>query len=258
MNVHRICCGAWLSWSLVLALVLLPGCGDEGLFDPDLSYPSEVPPTTGMTALQFPTGNGSAWTYQETASDTVHTLTVEGLSYEQGRTLRQLTNSNLDAPTDFYAANAWYLRIDGFFFRAFGFPISATYFDKTADAYTEIAFDAFLPGFEQPTFHQLHFPSRKLWEFPLTTGQTWVVFQTAVSPIATATRTVVADSQSVNTLQGNYTNAYLVEESFQVEGEVVENPVARYWLVPDVGIVKYEYQFPGGQQLSYELVRFVG
>ncbi len=248
----RILIGVFL-----LSIVLVNGCGDGGLFDPDLPYPGDIAPIEGLTALQFPTSNSVAWTYQEVDTEAIHTLTVEGLRYERGRTLRQLTNSNLETPTDFYAANAWYLRIDGYFFRRFGFPISATYFEKSTDAYVEVAFDAFLPGFDPPTFHQQHFPARRLWVFPLTPESSWTVFETIVPPIVTATRTVVADKQTVRTPQATYTDAYLVEESFEVEGETVENPVARYWVAPDVGVVKYEYKVLDGGHQTFELLRFV-
>lgn len=237
----------------ILLLICLIGCGENGILDTDWG---ETPPTkpSGLLALEFPTTNGSAWEYIDSAGNT-HTLKIDGIKSINGVIHRILENAagkkktsgeeeqNADKQvtiTDFYASNALYLRINGALFPT-PFPISTTYFIKTEDSYIESAFDAYIEFLDDPTWHQKHFPTRKLWQFPLAKGEEWIVFQNAFPEITTK-RQVIEDKVEVTVPAGTYNNAYLVEEQAFGQGEqpILEQP-NRYWVVPDVGVVKYEY-----------------
>jgi len=237
----------------LLLTICLIGCGEDGIFDVDWdATPPEKP--SGLLALEFPTTNGSEWEYVDAKGNT-HTLRIDGIKSINGVTHRILENTvgkgntsegetaNADkkvAITDFYAANALYLRINGALVSN-PFPISAIYFIKTTDSYIESAFDAYIEFWEDPIWHQKHFPTRKLWQFPLQVDAEWEVFQNAF-PEITTTRKVVEDKVEVTVPAGVYNNAYLVEEHAFSAGEqpILEKP-NRYWVVPDVGVVKYEY-----------------
>jgi hypothetical protein len=229
------------------------GCGEDGIFDVDWN---ETPPEkpSGLSALEFPTKNGSAWEYVDAQGNT-HILRIDGIKSINGVTYRILENTAKNSSTsegegtesdssiaiaDFYAANALYIKINGAFVQQ-PFPISATYFIKTKDAYIEGAFDAYIEFLEDPTWHQKHFPTRKIWQFPLQVGTEWIVLQSGF-PEITTTRKVVADKVEVTVPAGTYNNAYLIEEHAFINGgqPLLEKP-NRYWVAPDVGVVKYEF-----------------
>ena len=231
--------------SMLIFVVFILGCGENGLFDADTNLPDELPPKpAGLTALDFPTANGSLWTYSDTDTGVRHTLSIDGVRDINGTINRRLKNSTRDTTTDVFAANGWYIRLDGEYARA-PLPIITTYFFQTTDAYIETAFDAFVEFLDNPTFHQKHFPTRQLWQFPMQLNTQWVVFRTSTTPQFTTIRRVVSDRESITVPAGTYKNAYLIEE-FTYMGEADnpppdEAPTARYWVVPNVGVVKYEY-----------------
>lgn len=237
----------------ILLLVCLIGCGENGILDTDWGKtPLEKP--SGLLAMEFPTTNDAAWEYVDSQGNT-YALKIDGIKSINGVTNRMLENpaasktssgeegqnNNKEvAIADFYSANALYLRINSAFVQT-PFPISTTYFIKTGDAYIESAFDAYIEFLEDPIWHQNHFPTRKLWQFPLQVGAEWVVLQNGFPEIMT-TRKVVADKVEVTVPAGTYNNAYLVEEHALGGGDqpLLEKP-NRYWIVPKVGVVKYEY-----------------
>lgn len=252
--------------------LLLLSCGQDGLIRPYGEVNSPFPNRRDFLAVDYPTSNGSAWTYVAMDTGQEFTLRIEGTRDIAGFTHRQLTiremsseqprNFNLE-PMDHLSANALYFRFHSADFFGVAFPISATYFKKTPQAYVEAAFDAYLPGLQNPVLHEKHFPYRLIWDFPLKLGKEWVVFEKATIPEIRVLRRVVSIHESVAVLAGAY-NAYVIEE--EIEGiDRIEDDTgrsasiapARYWIAPNVGVVKYEYtEFFGLEQpvlRSFEL-----
>ena len=118
------------------------GCGEEGLVDPHGEVELSPPSSEGFQAADFPTNNGSAWTYlnvgfglynpgqeeviQELLEETF-TIRIEGTRDISGFTHRQATVSEIKtvvrtdrgeeervfrAAVDHLSANARYFRID--------------------------------------------------------------------------------------------------------------------------------------------------
>ena len=267
-------------------LLSILGCGEEGLIDPHGEVELSPPSSEGFQAVEFPTNNGSAWTYlnvgfglynpgqdeiiQELLEETF-TIRIEGTRDISGFTNRQATVSEIRsvvstdrgqeerifrAAVDHLSANALYFRIDSDFLDA-DFPLFATYFSRTPQAYTESAFDVYLFFLDNPVLHQKHFPPRLLWDFPLLVGKEWTVFETKTSSALRVVRRVTDANVSVTVPAGSYNNAYLVEEEivglpqlpalklsedFQTL-EVADYEPAKYWVVPNVGVVKYQYPY---------------
>ncbi len=267
-------------------LLSILGCGEEGLIDPHGEVELSPPSSEGFQASDFPTNNGSAWTYlnvgfglynprqdeviQELLEETF-TIRIEGTRDISGFTHRQATVSEIRAvvstdrgqeerifraAVDHLSANALYFRSDSDFLDA-DLPLFATYFSRTPQAYTESAFDAYVFFLDNPVLHQKHFPPRLLWDFPLQIGKEWTVFETKTSPALRVVRRVTDAYISVTVPAGSFNNAYLVEEEivglpqlpalklsddFQIL-EVANYEPAKYWVVPDVGVVKYQYPY---------------
>jgi hypothetical protein len=267
-------------------LLSILGCGEEGLIDPHGEVELSPPSSEGFQASEFPTNNGSAWTYlnvgfglynprqdeviQELLEETF-TIRIEGTRDISGFTNRQATVSEIRtvvstdrgqeerifrAAVDHLSANALYFRIDSDFLDA-DFPLFATYFSRTPQAYTESAFDVYLFFLDNPVLHQKHFPPRLLWDFPLLVGKEWTVFETKTSSALRVVRRVTDSDVSITVPAGSYNNAYLVEEEivglpqlpalklsddFQTL-EAANYEPAKYWVVPDVGVVKYQYPY---------------
>jgi hypothetical protein len=249
---------------LLLLFVILIGCGEDGLIDPHGDVEIPPPPSDGFLAVDFPTNTGSAWTYANTATGQEFTLRIEGTRDISGFTHRQMTISELQPPLpngvnrdaiDHLTANALYFRLDSDFFD-FPLPISSTYFMKTPRAFIESAFDAYIPFLDNPVIHQKHFPERLIWDFPLQVGKRWTVFNKTTPRARHVVRRVLDANVPITVPTGRY-DAYLVEEEIlglsQVEAvsEVGDPPQivlarykpARYWVVPNVGVVKYQYDF---------------
>ncbi len=269
-----------------LALLSIFSCGEEGLIDPHGAVELSPLASEGFQAADFPTNNGSAWTYlnvglglydpgqEETILDLreeTFTIRIEGTRDISGFTHRQATVSEIRAivlteqseeerffraAVDHLSANARYYRIDSDFLE-FDLPIFSTYFLKTPQAYTESAFDVFVSFLDNPVLHQKHFPPRLLWDFPLQIGKEWAVFETKTSPANRVIRRVINTNVSVTVPAGSYNNAYLVEEEivglsqlpalklsddFQTLEEANYEP-AKYWVVPNIGVVKYQYTY---------------
>ena len=262
-------------------LLFLLSCGEEGLIDPHGEVDIVPPSSAGFQASDFPTNNGSAWTYLnvglaisnfeegETVEEETFTIRIEDTRDISGFTHRQATVSEIRAvvvtgqgseerffraAVDYLSANARYFRVDSDFLDI-DLPIFATYFLKTPRAYTESAFDVYVSFLSNPVLHQKHFPPRLLWDFPLQIGKEWTVFETKTMPVHRVIRRVIATNVSVTVPAGSFNNAYLVEEEivdlsplpalkvsddFQTL-EVADYEPAKYWVVPDVGVVKYQY-----------------
>lgn len=248
-NAAIISCGSYLC----CLLLLLFGCGEEGLVDPHGETTLPRPDTTGFLAVDFPTDTGSAWTYVNVDTNQEFTLRIEGTRDISGTTHRQMTISDISPvepnqfnyeAVDHLGANAFYFRLDTEFYDAFPFPISATYFSKTPQALVESAFDIYLP-IDNPIFHQKHFPPRRLWDFPLKVGKEWVVFEKTIGIPVKVTRYVTEKNAQITVPAGNFSTYVVYEEA--VYGDSAEpssfliSPPAVYWVAPSVGVVQYRY-----------------
>ena len=146
---------------LICLAISLSGCGEDGLLDPHGDVDVQPLSTEGFQAVDFPTTNGSAWTYANVDTGQTFTARIEGTRDISGFTHRQMTIGELRPPfangvnrdaVDHLTANALYFRIDSDFFE-FPLPVSATYFLKTPQAYIESAFDAYIGFLDNPIFH---------------------------------------------------------------------------------------------------------
>ena len=272
------------------ALLSILSCGEEGLIDPHGETEFSPSLSTGFQAFEFPTNNGSAWTYLnvgpwlynpgqgETIVDVLEetfTIRIEGTRDINGFTNRQATISEIRGvvvaertvfnqrgaeervlqeeerifreAVNHLSANALYFRFDADFLDV-DLPLFATYFSRIPQAYTESAFDVFVGFSDNPVIHQKHFPPRLLWDFPLQIGKEWTVFETKTSSPRQVVRRVIDAPVSVTVPAGSYDNAYLVEEEIIGFSELSSwqpySP-AKYWVVPNVGVVKYQYTSPG-------------
>ena len=257
------------------------GCGEEGLIDPHGEVDLSPSVSKGFQASDLPTNNGSAWTYlnvgfglynpgNETILELLEetfTIRIEGIRDISGLTHRRATVSEIRAVVltergseekffqevvDHLTANALYYRLDSDFF-PFRLPISGTYFLKTPQAYTESAFDVYDTSLPP----QKHFPPRLLWDFPLQIGKEWTVFEAQTSQTHRVIRRVIDENVSVIVPAGSFDNAYLIEEEivglsalsalklsddFQMLQPAKYEP-AKYWVVPNIGVVKYQYTY---------------
>ncbi len=216
----------------------------------------------------YNTGQGGAVLGVE---EETFTIRIEGTRDIGGFTHRQATVSEIRAivltpsgeeerlfraPVDHLSANARYYRLDSDFLD-FELPLFATYFLKTPQAYTESAFDVYVSFLDNPVLHQKHFPPRLLWDFPLQAGKEWTVFETKAPPVHQVVRRVIDADVSITVPAGSYNNAYLIEEEiiglsqlpalklsddFQRLEPATYEP-ATYWVVPDIGVVKYQYTY---------------
>ena len=285
--------------ALSFVLLFILGCGEEGLIDPHGEVEFSPPLSAGLQATEFPTNNGSAWTYLNVGAglynpgqgetilellEETFTIRIEGTRDISGFTHRQATVSEVRAivraersvfnqrgeeervvqeeerifraAVNHLSANALYFRLDADFLGA-DLPLFATYFSSTPQAYIESAFDVYVFFLDNPVLHQKHFPPRLLWDFPLQTGKEWTVFETKTSSALRVVRRVIDADVSVTVPAGSYNNAYLVEEEIiglsQLPAlklsddfqslEAANYEPARYWVVPNVGVVKYQYPY---------------
>ena len=253
----------------------------EPEFSPSFSagfQASEFPTNSGSAWTYLSVGS---WLYNpgqgETIADILEetfTIRIEGTRDINGFTNRQATVSEITAivlaertvfnaqgqeervmqgeerifrePVNHLSANALYFRLDVDFLEV-DLPLFATYFSRTPQAYTESAFDVFVGFADNPVLHQKHFPPRLLWDFPLQIGKEWTVFETQTLPLRQVVRRVIDAPVSVTVPAGSYNNAYLVEEEIiglsGPSGLQGYKP-AKYWVVPNVGVVRYQYTSP--------------
>lgn len=253
----KICCVVLLSF----LLLLVQGCGEEGLIDPHGDVDDFPPSSEGLRAVDFPTNNGFAWIYVSADTGQEFTLRIENTREVEGLTHRQMTISEIGIPgdsdsvsrepIDHLSANAVYFFQSDFRIVEPNYVI-ATYFLKTSQAQIESAFDVINPS---RVYHLKHFTPYRLWDFPLEKGKSWTVVEKATEPTARVIRRVLDEGVSVTVPDGNY-DAYLVEEEIvglseeaavkqsaadPSQLEVARYEPAKYWVVPDVGVVKYQY-----------------
>jgi len=260
--------------SLVFVLLSIVSCSGEGLVEPHGEVNIQPPISEGLLAVDFPTNNGSAWTYMNVDTDEEFTLRIEGIRDIEGYTYRQMTISEIGpkqpnrinrAAIDHLSANRLYFG-EG---KRVGRPLFATYFLKTPQSYIESAFDVYiLPSREKPEriIHLEHVLPRLIWDFPLKVGKQWTVLEfrkewtvleKETPPVSRVVRRVV-DANVPVTVPAGWYDAYVVEEvivglsqetAFKLAGDPpkleparYEEP-ARYWVAPHVGVVKYQYTY---------------
>ncbi|MDE0040812.1 MAG: hypothetical protein OXT74_02145 [Candidatus Poribacteria bacterium] len=248
-----------ISVALLMPLLVLLNCGENGLIQPHSEVDIPPPDSSEFRAMDFPTNNGSAWTYVALDTEREYTLRIEDTRDIGGFTHRQMTISEMRPrqpdrfdrePVDNLSANNLYFRFFSDDFYSDGFykvavPIFATYFLKTPNAYIETAYDAYIGG-ENPIFHEKHAPHRIIWDFPLKLGKEWIVFEKMTLPAIRVIRRVTGVNEPITVPTGSY-DTYVIEEEIvgnQPHGDTEQSATilpAKYWVVPNVGIVKYEY-----------------
>ncbi len=131
-----------------------------------------------------------------------------------------------------------------YFSSMIGLPIHDSFFTKDVDSYTEYAFDLWLAALDD-TFFQRNSPTRILWSFPLYVGKEWTVSKSRSEPEITYTRRVVSDNGILTVPAGTFESVYYVEEYVSIPGFMTgEDASSKYWIAPDVGVIKYEYIDP--------------
>ncbi len=213
--------------SVLLCAVIIAGCGEGNPFEDQDSVPIETPGS--LSALHFPTADGSRWTYISADGHT-YTAEVAGTRNIGGVTARVM-ESDSAAPVDQIAA-------------LYGIPIRTSLFTKDLDSYTEHALELWLDILND-TFFQRNIPKRVVWSFPLYAGKEWIVSKSYTVPEFTYIRKVISDNGVITVPKGTFKNVCYVEEYFSV-GDLPADTEApnKYWLAPDVGVIKYEYVDP--------------
>ena len=215
----------YLVSSILLCAIIIAGCGEEPPFEPQDSVPTETP--WAMSAHDLPTADGCSWRYISTDEEHTYTLEVAGTRNIGGLAAR-IMKSDSDVPVDLLAS-------------LYGFPIRMSFFTKDLNSYTEHALELWL-GNESDTYFQRNSPKRVLWSFPLHVGKEWVVSKSHSIPEFTYTRRVVSGNGILTVPAGTFRDVYYIEEYVSI-GDLPadeENP-NKYWLAPDVGVIKYEY-----------------
>ena len=199
------------------------------------------------------------------------TIRIEGTRDISGFTNRQATVSEIRAvvstdrgqeerifraAVDHLSANALYFRIDSDFLDA-DFPLFATYFSRTPQAYTESAFDVYLSSLI--TLCYIRNISRRAFSgiFPCWSAKSGLSLRPKRHQHFGLSAVCTDADVSITVPAGSYNNAYLVEEEivglpqlpalklsedFQTL-EVANYEPAKYWVVPNVGVVKYQYPY---------------
>jgi len=215
----------YLAPGILLCIIIVAGCGEENPFEDRDYVPEEIPGS--LSALDFPTANGSSWTYVSADGEHVYTTRVDGTRNIGGVAVREM-ESDSEIPVDEIAV-------------LYGFPTRTSLFTKDLNSYTEHALELWL-DFIDDTFFQRNSPKRVLWSFPLYVGKEWVVSKSRSIPEITYTRKVLSDNNTVTVPAGTFNNVYYVEEHISItdlpsDGELPN----KYWIAPDVGIIKYEF-----------------
>jgi hypothetical protein len=219
--------------SIILLCVIIIGCGEESPFESQDSVPTETP--GALSALHFPTADGCTWEYISADGSHAYTAKVAGTKNIGGFAAKVVENRldvssdiPLDVPVDYLSS-------------LYGFPVHASFFTKDLNSYTEHAFDLWLDVLSD-TFFQRNSPKRVLWSFPLYEGKEWIVSKSRFVPEITYTRKVVSSNGVLTVPAGTFENVYCVEEYASIADlPTEEEEPNKYWLAPDVGVIKYEY-----------------
>ena len=235
--------------SILFLILAIAGCGDDAVFESEDSVPNV--PAGALLANQFPTADGSSWTYFSADGERTYTSRITGTRVMNGVAVRIVENRSefssdtpLDVPVDYFSS-------------LFGVPVHRNFFIKDLDSYTEHAFELWL-SFLNDAFFQRNSPRRIVWSFPLYVGKEWLVQKTRLDPQIEYTRRVVSDGHVLEVPAGAFEKVYYVEEYVSIAGiQTGEESPNKYWLAPDVGVIKYEYLDPVLNTVqTYELSHF--
>jgi hypothetical protein len=243
----------WLIFILTFVMLIgfMAGCGDDGLITLEKPSSYSLSRGDGVYAVDLPSAVGTQWTYVNEKGS--FNLTITKTYMVSGLTCRVLENSS-DMPIDYLSASGRYLTINGQFVN-YPLRVKRTYFYKDISGYYEMGFDMELPELGLNLVHQVHHPRRLIWKFPFRVGDEWEVFNKENFPEFKLVRRVISYSDPVEIPGGRKKAAYLIEEFSSSFGEELpDEPVARYWFVPNVGVARYEYldEF-SGNWVSYKL-----
>ncbi|MFC1714986.1 hypothetical protein ACFL6S_15060 [Candidatus Poribacteria bacterium] len=234
------------TFALFFALfaIIIVGCG-ESPFEEEDSVPVEMP--GALSALDFPTADGSLWEYVSVDEDHTYTVQINGIRNLGGSVVR-IQESDSETPVTQLGA-------------LYGLPIRNSLFIKDLDAYTEHAFEFWLANVDDTVFHR-NLPKRVLWSFPLYVGKEWesIFSEWLFGPEIIYTRKVVSDKNIITVPAGIFDGVYYVEEQAPVDDllpDSEEIPPNKYWIAPGVGIIKYEFLDPFfNVTVAYELRTF--
>jgi len=227
--------------------IIVAGCSDEYPFDPQDSAP--VVHAGSLSALNFPTADGSSWEYISIDGEHTYTTKVTGTRYISGFTTKGMESDSEIPVSDL----AWLYQL----YQLYGFPVRTSFFTKDLDSYTEHAIE-FWVDFLDETYYQKVLPKRVLWSFPLEVGKEWTVLKSYGVPEVTYTRKVVPADSIINIPAGTFRNVFYVEEYVSIANAPNDEQIpGKYWLAPDVGVIKYEYvDLISGVTVTYELSKF--
>jgi len=220
---------------IILSLIAI-GCGRES---PSENYPEKIP--GALSAVHFPTADGCSWEYTLVGREYVYKAEISGTRSVGGVAARLLKNDS-NVPVDHFGS-------------LYGIPIRTSFFTKDLESYTELAFELEFMG---STLFLRNSPKRVLWSFPLYKDKEWVVSKSRTIPEITYTRKVVSDNNLLTVTAGNFKDVYYVEEYISAPDiQPGQELVSRYWIAPDVGVVKYDYlDIITGTVNAYELSNF--
>ena len=213
----------------LLLCTMIIGCDEESPFEPQNSVPVEIPGS--LSALHFPTAVDCSWKYVSADGEHEYTTKITGARNVGGIAAKVMENDS-DIPVDQIA-----LLINGL-------PIRMSLFTKDLDSYTEHGSELLI-DFQGNTFFQRYSPKRVIWSFPLYEGKEWEVSKLRLIPEITFTRKVISDNGVLTVPAGTFRNVYYVEEYISIADlDTGEETPSKYWLAPDVGVIKYEYIDP--------------
>lgn len=213
------------------------GCDNETLIEPN-----EIDLSQNLIAVDFPTADGTEWTY--ISSDETHSYTVKiSETRNIGGYVARTMEIDSEIPVDFTGS-------------VYGFPVRKIYFTKDADSYNEYAFELWL-DFVDDTYFQRYLPKRITWSFPIYESKEWQVTKLYTFPGLTYTRKVISGNNIVSVRAGRFENVFYIEEYVSTEIDTEEQLIAKYWITANIGIIKYQYlDTQDGSIKEYELLKF--
>ncbi len=222
---------------LFIVCLLFPGCDSENPLELN-----KIDLSKNLTAVNFPTADGTEWVY--ISSDGTHSFTVKvsGTRNVGGYVTRTM-EINSELPVDFIGS-------------VYGFPVRKIHFTKDLDSYNEYAFELWL-DFADDTYFQRYLPKRVIWSFPIYECKEWQVTKFYTFPGLTYTRKVISGNNTISVQAGKFDNVFYIEEYVSTEVDTEKQLIAKYWITANIGIVKYQYlDTQDGSIKEYELFKF--
>jgi len=231
----------------ICSILIISGCSDENPFEPDSSSPADPPGT--LSAFHFPTTEGCSWQYELVDGNYTFTRKVAGTRY-----ISSYNTRGMESDADFPVSDlAWLDQL----YQIYGAPVRTSYFTKDLDSYTEYAVELWVEYWDD-TLYQKIIPKRVLWSFPLEADKEWIVLKSYTVPEVMYTRKVISTGEVLTVPAGTFRDVFYVEEYTSIAGFSDDEQIpAKYWLAPDVGVIKYEYfDFLIGITTTCELIEF--